>query len=155
LVDFTKWRPTVCRKTNEDVCLEATPQKGLHDVCGSKFVGKSRTTTFRASLGKFGKNPSQLPKFACSHTYAIVTYKNTFYHASAVFNAFLISCSFFFIIFSQLLFIKTACISPMPRHALGFKPFERQFLIDFQFATDKEHAGRDDQQSLQNPEERQ
>jgi len=30
-------------------------QKGLYDLCERKFVGKSRTKTFRASLGKFGK----------------------------------------------------------------------------------------------------
>jgi len=56
--------PNVCRKTSEDFCLEATPKKDLHDLCGRKFVGKSCTNTFRASLGKSGKkfsSPKKLP----------------------------------------------------------------------------------------------
>jgi len=35
--------------------FEVTLNIGLHDLCGRKFVGKSCTITFRASLGKFGK----------------------------------------------------------------------------------------------------
>ena len=37
--------------------LEFTPRlnNGLHDLSVIKFVGKSRRTTFRASLGKFGQ----------------------------------------------------------------------------------------------------
>ena len=49
--------PNVCIKTHETFS-EVTPKRGLHDLCGRKFVGKSRTKTFRASLGKFGQNPS-------------------------------------------------------------------------------------------------
>jgi len=37
-------------------------KKGLHDLCGSKFVGKSRTKTFRTSLGKFGQKSFATPK---------------------------------------------------------------------------------------------
>jgi len=54
--------PIVCRNTNEDLFLEVTPKNGLHDFCERKFVGKSRTTTFPASLGKFGQNSSAPPK---------------------------------------------------------------------------------------------
>ena len=30
----------VCRQTYEDVFLEVTPQKGLHDLYGRKFVAQ-------------------------------------------------------------------------------------------------------------------
>jgi len=39
-------------KTHEDLFLGDHTKKG---VCGRKFVGKSRTKTFWASLGKFGQ----------------------------------------------------------------------------------------------------
>jgi len=35
--------------------LEVTPNRGLHDLCGRKFVGESCT---KSSLGKVGQNPS-------------------------------------------------------------------------------------------------
>ena len=35
--------------------VEIIPNKDLHVLPGRKFVGKSRRTTFRASLGKFGQ----------------------------------------------------------------------------------------------------
>jgi len=63
---WAKMTPNVCQKTNENLFLEATPKKGLHDLCGGKFVGKSRTTTFWRILGKI---PSYRPKFACSYAY--------------------------------------------------------------------------------------
>jgi len=44
-------------------------KKGLHDLCGRKFIGKSRTTTFRASLWKFGLISFAPQKFACCYTY--------------------------------------------------------------------------------------
>jgi len=47
--------PNTCRKTNEELFQEVTTKKGLHDLCGRKFVDKSRTTTFWASLGKFSQ----------------------------------------------------------------------------------------------------
>jgi len=37
-------------------------KKSLHDLCGRKFVGKSHTKTFRASLGKFRQKPFATPK---------------------------------------------------------------------------------------------
>ena len=49
--------PKVCMKKHEDLFLEVTPKRGLHDLCGRKFVGINCTKTFRASLGKFGQNP--------------------------------------------------------------------------------------------------
>jgi len=45
----------VCRKINEDLFLWKSHQKHLHDLCGRKFVTKSRTTTFWTSLEKFGQ----------------------------------------------------------------------------------------------------
>jgi len=42
--------------------LEVTSKKSLHDLCGRKFIGKSPTTTFRASLGKFGQKSFAPPK---------------------------------------------------------------------------------------------
>jgi len=44
-------------------------QKGVHDLCGKKILGKIAQKTFRASLGKFGQNSFALQKFACSYTY--------------------------------------------------------------------------------------
>jgi len=49
--------------THEDLFLEVTPKKALHDLCGRKFVGKSRTKFSRASWGKSRKilrNPKNL-----------------------------------------------------------------------------------------------
>jgi len=57
-----KIAPNVCRKTNEDLCLELTHKKGLHDLCGRKFVGKSCRKMFRASLRKFGQKSFAPPK---------------------------------------------------------------------------------------------
>jgi len=37
-------------------------KKGLHDLCGRKFVGKVGTKTFRASLGNFGQKSLASPK---------------------------------------------------------------------------------------------
>jgi len=37
-------------------------QKGLHDLSGRKFAGKSRTKNFRARLGKFGQKSFAPPK---------------------------------------------------------------------------------------------
>jgi len=61
--------PKVCGKTHEDLFLEITPKKDLHDLCGRKFVGKIAQKTFRASLGKFGKKCFVPQKFSCSCTY--------------------------------------------------------------------------------------
>ena len=42
--------------------MEIIPKKGLLDLCGRNFVGRSRTKTFRASLGKFGQKSYATPK---------------------------------------------------------------------------------------------
>ena len=51
-----------------DLILKVTPKRGLHDLCGRKFIGKSCTKTFRACLGKFGQNFAP-QKFACFYIY--------------------------------------------------------------------------------------
>jgi len=49
----------------------------------SIFVGDNgRTKSFRASLGKFGKNPLHPQKFACSYTYGDIY--NHFIHFFSV-----------------------------------------------------------------------
>jgi len=45
-------------------------KKGLHDLCGRKFAGKSFTETYRACLEKF-KQKLVHPKFACSYAYGV------------------------------------------------------------------------------------
>jgi len=42
--------------------MEVTPNKGLHDLCGRKFLGKRHTQTFQASLGKFVQKYFAPPK---------------------------------------------------------------------------------------------
>jgi len=37
-------------------------QNVLHDICGRNFVGKSRTETFRESVGKLGQKSFSPPK---------------------------------------------------------------------------------------------
>ena len=49
------------QKNTWRIFLKITSRKGLHDLCGIICVGKSRTKTFRASLGK---NSSHPPKIA-------------------------------------------------------------------------------------------
>jgi len=71
LLDFIKWRPSFAEK-HMKTFLEVTPQKGLHDLCGRKFVNRSCTNAFRASLGKFVQNSFAPPNFACSYTYEMV-----------------------------------------------------------------------------------
>jgi len=62
--------PNVCRKkTNENPFFGGHTKKDLHDLCGRKFVDKSRTTTFRQVWGNTGKNPLHPQKFACTCTY--------------------------------------------------------------------------------------
>jgi len=63
---WKKWCPTFGEKHMKSPFFEGHTKKGLYNLCGRKFVGKSRTKTFRASLGK---NPSHPQKFACSYTY--------------------------------------------------------------------------------------
>jgi len=44
--------------------LEVISRKGFNDLCGKTFVGKSRTITLRANLGKFGQNSFASPKIS-------------------------------------------------------------------------------------------
>jgi len=50
-----KMASNICRKVYKDVFLEVTPKKGLHDLCGTKFVGKSGTKLFGQVSGNSGK----------------------------------------------------------------------------------------------------
>jgi len=60
---WVKWRLAFAEKQIK-AFLEVTPKRSsVHDLCGRKFVGKSRTTTFWASLGKFGQRSFAPPKF--------------------------------------------------------------------------------------------
>jgi len=54
--------PNVDRKTHKHLFLEVISKKGFHDLCGRKFVAKSRKKTLRASLGKFGQKSLASPK---------------------------------------------------------------------------------------------
>jgi len=58
---------TFTGKQMKIVFVEVTSKEDLHNICGRKFVGKSRTT-FRASLGKFGRKSFAPSKFAYSCT---------------------------------------------------------------------------------------
>ena len=58
--------------------LKVTSKKGLDDLCERKFVGISRTKTFRASLGKFWKKSFAPPKIACSFTYVYCQFSGIF-----------------------------------------------------------------------------
>ena len=69
-VVLEKMVPNVCRKHTKTF-FDGYIRKGLHDVCGRKSAGKSRTKTFRAILGKSGKNPVHPQKFTCSYTHAL------------------------------------------------------------------------------------
>jgi len=70
LFDIQKMAPNVCEKTNKSF-FQSSHQKrsSVHDFCGKKFVSKSRTTTFRTSLGKSGQKSYAPQNFACSCTY--------------------------------------------------------------------------------------
>jgi len=61
LFDFTKWQPTFAEKQMKTF-LEVTPKKILNILCGRTILGKSHTTTFRASLGTFGQKSFAPPK---------------------------------------------------------------------------------------------
>jgi len=43
-------------------------QKKVFMIFVRKFVGKSRTKTFRANLGEIGQKSFPTPKFVCSYT---------------------------------------------------------------------------------------
>jgi len=65
-----KMAPKLCRKTQLRPFFGFTPKTGLHVLCERNFVGKRRTKTFRASLGKFGQKSFAPQNVACSYTYA-------------------------------------------------------------------------------------
>jgi len=50
--------PKVYIKTPEDLFLEVSRKRGVHDLVKKIFRQKLHKKVFRASLGKFGKNPS-------------------------------------------------------------------------------------------------
>jgi len=52
------WRPFV----------EVTPKRGLHDLCGRKFVGKSCAKSFSGKFGEVRVKSFAPQKFACSYT---------------------------------------------------------------------------------------
>jgi len=47
LFDVKKRRATFTEKQTKTFFGEATSKRGLYDLCGRKFVGKSRTKAFR------------------------------------------------------------------------------------------------------------
>ena len=65
-----KMAPNVCRKTHEDLFSKTYIKKDFHDPCGSKYVGNSRTKTYRARFWKFGQKPFESQTFSCSYTSA-------------------------------------------------------------------------------------
>ena len=67
LFDVKKWRE-VCIKTQEDLFLEVAPKRGLHNLCGRKFVGKSCTINFSGKFGEIRAKSFAPPKCACSYT---------------------------------------------------------------------------------------
>ena len=62
LFDVKKWRATFTEKQTKTFFGEVTLKRGLYDLCGRKFVGKSRTKAFRETLENSGKNPLHLQK---------------------------------------------------------------------------------------------
>jgi len=57
IVWLKKAAPKVCIETHEDFFLEVTPKRGLHDLCGRKFVGKSCT---KKLFRKVWENPGKI-----------------------------------------------------------------------------------------------
>jgi len=67
--------PGVCRQTHEDPFFEVTSRKCLRDLCGRKFVGKSRTKSFSGKFGEIrAKNSLHPQMLACSYTYVFGKY---------------------------------------------------------------------------------
>jgi len=69
-----KWRPTFAKKHMNNFFGGYT-KKGLYDLCGRKYVGKSHTNTFRASLGKF-RQKSFAPQKICLFFCRLCSYKS-------------------------------------------------------------------------------
>ena len=63
-VRLQKMGPTFAEKYVKTIVSRATPKKGLYVLCGRKFIGKTRTKTFRASLGKVGQKSFASPKIS-------------------------------------------------------------------------------------------
>jgi len=58
----------ICIKTYEDLFLEVAPKRGLHDLRGRKFKGKSYTKNFSGKFGEIRAKSFAPQKFACSYT---------------------------------------------------------------------------------------
>ena len=70
VVWLQKMATKVCIKTHhEDLFLEITPKRGLHDFGGRKFVGKRCTKNFSGMFGEIWAKSFASQKFACSYTY--------------------------------------------------------------------------------------
>jgi len=68
--------PNVDRKTHEHLFLEVISKKGFDDLCGRKFVAKSRKKTLGNSVGNSGKNPWHPQKFSRSYTCCIEKWRS-------------------------------------------------------------------------------
>ena len=58
----SKMAPNICRKINEDLFLEVTPNKGIYISLCKKSCRQKLHKNVRASLGKFGQKFLALPK---------------------------------------------------------------------------------------------
>jgi len=82
--------------------------KGIHDLRGRKFVGKSRRTTFRASLGQFGQKKQKI----CMAATPMIQVTFFFFRDLHVLTA-VTSVSEVIVIFLQLIlftFCKHSCV---------------------------------------------
>jgi len=61
--------PMVCIKTHEDLFLEVTPKRGLHDLRRKKFRGKNCTKNLSGTFGEMQAKSFVPQIFACSYTY--------------------------------------------------------------------------------------
>jgi len=64
----SKMAPKAYIKTHEDLFLVVTPKRGLHDLCGRKFVGKSCTKNFSGKFVEIREKSFAPQKFSCSYT---------------------------------------------------------------------------------------
>jgi len=51
---------------HEDLILEVTPKRGLHDLCGRKFEGKVAQNNLADKFGEIRAKSFAPLKFACS-----------------------------------------------------------------------------------------
>jgi len=68
----------VCINTHEDLLLEVTPRRDLHNLCGWKFVGKMCTKTISGKFGEIWAKAFAPRKFACSYTYDEIAFPPPF-----------------------------------------------------------------------------